>query len=49
MNLHTNKYSNLDCIGGTVADIERIFSAAKYVIPDHRQPMTPQLLEAIIF
>ncbi len=34
---------------GSVAEVERVFTAAKYVLYENRRFMTPQILEAIMF
>ncbi len=33
----------------SVAEVERLFSMAKYVMAENRQSLTPQLFEAIMF
>ncbi len=41
----------IDCnfILGSVGEVERVFSFAKYVLSDNRRCMTPQLFEALMF
>ncbi len=34
---------------GSAAEAERLRSLAKYVLTDHRGPMTPKLFEASVF
>ena len=37
----TNKYMDCSFILGSVAEVERAWSVAKYVLPDHRLSMAP--------
>lgn len=43
--------SHIDCIFifGSVAKVERLWSIGSYVLASHRQTMTPQIFEAIVF
>jgi hypothetical protein len=43
------QYINCDFILGSVAEVERLWSIAKYVLTDNRKGLTPQLFEAILF
>ncbi len=45
----TESYINCDFILGSVAEVERLFSMAKYVMAENRRSLTPQLFEAIMF
>lgn len=49
VNQESGDYVNLDFILGAVAEVERVFIMAKYVMKENRRIMTPQLFEAIIF
>ena len=44
-----SKYHNLDCIGGSAAEVERFWSEAKFVLNDHRDKMSPIVFEALMF
>ncbi len=44
-----NEFIDFDFILGSVAEVERLWSLAKYVLTDHRRQMTPQLSEALVF
>jgi hypothetical protein len=34
---------------GSSAEVERLWSVAKYILTDHRKRLTPQLFEALLF
>ena len=42
-------YINCDYILGSVAEVERLWSMARYVLQDHRTSMKPMNLEALLF
>lgn len=42
-------YINCDYILGSVAEVERLWSMARYVLQDHRSSMSPMNLEALLF
>ena len=42
-------YINANFILGSCAEVERLWSLAKFVLTDERSRMTPQLFEAILF
>jgi hypothetical protein len=44
-----DQYINCDYILGSVAEVERLWSLAKYVLQDHRSSMSLMNLEAILF
>ena len=48
-NQENSKYINLDFILGSVAEVERLWSMALYVLVKNRQKMTPIVFEAICF
>ena len=43
------EYINCAFILGSVAEVERLRSISKYVLPENRRNMTPQLFEAVMF
>ncbi len=45
----TSNYIDRNFILGSVAEVERVFSFAKYVLSDSRRCMTPQRFEALMF
>ncbi len=45
----TSTYIDWNLSLGSVAEVERVFSFAKYVLCDNRRCMTPQLFEALMF
>ncbi len=45
----TESYINCDFILRSVAEIERLFSMAKYVMAENIRSLTPHLFEAIMF
>ncbi|EEY63406.1 uncharacterized protein PITG_15126 [Phytophthora infestans T30-4] len=45
----TTAYENLSFMKGAPVAVERLFSAAKYVITDRRSRLTPGMFEAILF
>ncbi len=45
----TSNYIDCNFILGSVAEVERVFSFAKYVLSDNRRCVTPQLFEALMF
>ncbi len=45
----TRKYIDCNFILGSVAEAERVFSFAKYVLSDNRRCMTTQHSEALMF
>ncbi len=49
--INTSKSVNMNCdfILGSVAEIERLWSLAKNVLPSHRKSCTPVLTEALLF
>ena len=44
-----SKYHNLDYIGGSAAEVERLWSEAKFVLTAHRAKISPIVFEALIF
>ena len=42
-------YVNCDYICGSVAPVERLWSLAGHVLPDHRSSLKPYSLEALLF
>lgn len=42
------KYVNYNCILGTVAEVERLWSIVKYVSSEERRGMTPQLFKELL-
>ena len=42
-------YMNVDSICGSAAEVERLWSIAKYILTDQRKSMTPQMFEALLF
>ena len=42
-------YVNCDYICGSVAPVERLWSLAGHVMPDHRSSLKPYSLEALLF
>jgi hypothetical protein len=49
MSADQEKYINCDYIIGSVAEVERLWSMAKYVLQDHRSSLSPMHLEALLF
>ncbi len=45
----SDEFIDCDFIPGSVAEVERLWSLAKYVLMDHRRQMTPRLFEALVF
>ncbi len=45
----TSNYIDCNFILGSVAEVERVFSFAKYVLSDNRRCMTPQPFQALMF
>lgn len=45
----TSCYIDASFVFGSLAEVERLWSIAKYILSDHRQLMTPQIFEALIF
>ncbi len=45
----TSSYIDCNFILGSIAEVERVFSFAKYLLSDTRRCMTPQLFEALMF
>lgn len=48
-NRSVSKYINCSFIPGSVAEVERLWSTAKYILSENRQSMTPELFEALLF
>ena len=44
-----SKYHNLDYIGGSSAEVERLWSEAKFVLNAHRAKISPIVFEALMF
>ena len=44
-----DEYVNRDFILGSVAEAERVWSVAKYILSEHRSSLTPRMFEALIF
>ena len=44
-----SKYHNLDYIGGSAAEVERLWSEAKFVLTAHRAKMTLIVFKALMF
>ncbi len=44
-----DRYINCDFIFGSVAEVERLWSLAKYIIADTRKSTSPLVFEAILF
>ena len=44
-----SRYINLDFILGSVAEVERLWSTAYYILVKNRQKMSPVVFEAIVF
>jgi hypothetical protein len=42
-------YVNCDFIYGSSAEVERLWSVAKYILTDQRKRLTPQMFEALLF
>jgi hypothetical protein len=42
-------YMNLDPICGSAAEVERLWSIAKYILTVQRKSMTPQMFKALLF
>lgn len=42
-------YVNCDFVFGSAAEVERLWSISAYVLADHRQAMSPQMFEALVF
>ncbi len=42
-------YMNCDFVLGSTAHVERLFSVAKYVLPENRRRISPELFETIVF
>ncbi|CAB9515777.1 Inherit from NOG: AvrBs3 and PthA family of transcription activator-like effector proteins [Seminavis robusta] len=45
----TSKYINLDFVLGSAAEVERLWSLAKYVLINQRKSMTPTLFECLMY
>ncbi len=45
----SDEFIHCDFILGSVAEVERLWSLAKYVLTDDRRQMTFQLFEALVF
>jgi hypothetical protein len=43
------EYYNADFILASAAEVERLWSMAKYILVDQRKGMTPQMFEALLF
>jgi hypothetical protein len=43
------EYHNADFILASAAEVERLWSIAKYILVDQRKGMTPQMFEALLF
>ena len=44
-----DQYVNCDFILGSAAEVERLWSIAKYVLTENTRSMTPQMFEALMF
>ena len=44
-----SKYHNIDYIGGSAAEVEQLWSEAKFVVTAHRYKMSPIFFEDIMF
>ena len=49
MNSRSEEYIDCKFILGSVAEAERVWSMAKYVLTNHRRSLTPRMMEAILF
>ena len=45
----TSPYKNVDFICGSAAEVERLWSIAKYILTDNRSRMTPAMFESLLF
>eukprot|EP00171_Calliarthron_tuberculosum_P023569 IDg23569t1 len=45
----TSKYRNCGFIVGSAAEVERLWSVAKFILSDYRMATTPELFESLIF
>lgn len=45
----TSPYKNVDFICGSAAEVERLWSVAKYILTDNRSRMTPAMFESLLF
>ena len=45
----TSPYKNVDFICGSAAEVERLWSIAKYILTDNRARLTPAMFEALLF
>ncbi len=45
----TSNYIDCNIILGSFAEVERVFSFAKYVLSENRRCMSPQHIEALMF
>ena len=48
-NAPKSKYVNLDFVLGSAAEVERLWSMAKYVLSNQRKSMSPLLLECLMY
>ena len=44
-----SEYYNADFILSSVAEVERLWSIARYILVDQQKEMTPQMFEALLF
>ena len=45
----SSPYKNVDFICGSAAEVERLWSVAKYILTDNRAKLTPGMFEALLF
>ena len=45
----SSPYKNVDFICGSAAEVERLWSVAKYILTDNRAKLTPAMFEALLF
>ena len=46
---HTSPYKNVDFICGSAAEVERLWSIAKYILTDNRARLPPAMFETLLF
>ena len=46
---YTGNYKNVDFVLGSAAEVERLWSVARYVITDLRSRLSPVMFEALLF
>ena len=45
----SSPYKNVDFICGSAAEVERLWSVAKYILTDNRVKLTPAMFETLLF